>query len=303
VWTSESDLAFTTLKEALISALVLALPDFSVQFVLETDACDHGIGAVLLQNDHPLAFVSKALGPRNRGLSTYEKEYMAVLLAVQQWRSYLQHSEFLIKTDHANLAHLTDQCLHTPWQHKVFTKLMGLQYRISYKKGVENRVADALSRRPHPEMESFAISSARPAWILAIVDAYQQDATALALLQRLAVHQDSANSFTLRDGIIRKKNRIWLPSECQLQQQIIQEFHASPMSGHSGIPVTLRRLKQVFAWKGMAQSVHDFVSKCFTCQQAKPDCAKYPGLLQPLPVPAAAWQVISLDFIEGLPRS
>jgi hypothetical protein len=47
------------------------------------------------------------------------------------------------------------------------------------------------------------------------------------------------------------------------------------MGGHSGILVTLRRLKQVFAWKGMAQSVHDFVSKCFTCQQAKPDRAKY----------------------------
>jgi hypothetical protein len=127
---------------------------------------------------------------------------MAIMLAVQQWRAYLQHGEFLIKTDHASLAHLTDQPLHTPWQHKVFTKLMGLQYRILHKKGVENRVVDALSRRPHPDMESFAISCARPAWILAIVDAYQQDATALALLQRLAVHQDSADVFTLRDGIL-----------------------------------------------------------------------------------------------------
>jgi hypothetical protein len=51
---------------------------------------------------------------------------MAILLAVQQWRAYLQHNGFLIRTDHASLAHLTDQRLHTPWQHKVFTKLMGL---------------------------------------------------------------------------------------------------------------------------------------------------------------------------------
>jgi hypothetical protein len=128
VWTPESQLAFDTLKSALISALVLALPDFQCVFEVETDACDQGIGTVLIQKDHPLAFVSKALGPRNHGLSTYEKEYMAILLAIEQWRPYLQHNEFIIRTDHASLAHLTDQCLETSWQHKVFTKLMGLQY-------------------------------------------------------------------------------------------------------------------------------------------------------------------------------
>jgi hypothetical protein len=270
---------------------------------VETDACETGIGAVLIQKDHPLAFVSKALGPKNQGLSTYEKEYMAILLAVQQWRPYLQHSEFLIKTDHASLAHLQDQRLHTPWQHKVFTKLMGLQYRIMYKKGSENRVADALSRRPHPDMESFAMSRAQPAWIMAILDAYQQDSTAKQLLQRLAISGGSEDRFSLKDGIIRKNNRIWLPPGSALQQQLIEAFHASPIGGHSGIPVTLRRLKQLFSWKGMAKSVHEFVRQCVVCQQAKPDRAKYPGLLQPLPVPDAAWQVISMDFIEGLPKS
>ena len=113
IWTSECQLAFETLKHALIIASVLALPDFNCQFVVETDACDTGIGAVLLQKEHPLAFVSRALGPRNRGLSTYEKEYMAILLAIEQWRSYLQQAEFLIRTDHASLVHLTDQRLHT----------------------------------------------------------------------------------------------------------------------------------------------------------------------------------------------
>lgn len=59
----------------------------------------------------------------------------------------------------------------------------------------------------------------------------------------------------------------------------------------------------MFAWKGMKSAVRDFVSTCITCQQAKPDRARLPGLLQPLPVPTAAWQVVSLDFVEGLPRS
>jgi len=180
---------------------------------------------------------------------------------------------------------------------------MGMQYRIVYKKGSENRVADALSRRPHPESELYAISRCQPNWILAILDAYQQDVQATSLLQHLSIAPGLNDPFTLRDGIIRKKGSIWLPANCTLQEQLLREFQATPMGGHSGVPVTLRRIKQLFVWKGMAKAVHRFVQSCVVCQQAKPDRAKYPGLLQPLPVPESAWQIISMDFIEGLPRS
>ena len=100
VWTLAAETAFQVLKQALISAPVLALPDFKEPFVIDTDACDMGIGAVLSQKGHPVAYVSRALGPRNRTLSVYEKEYLAILLAVQQWRPYLQTREFIIRTDH-----------------------------------------------------------------------------------------------------------------------------------------------------------------------------------------------------------
>jgi hypothetical protein len=86
----------------------------------------------------------KALGPKLQGLSTYEKEYVVVLLAVEQWRSYLQLSEFIIVTDHKSLLHLNEQRLHTPWQQKVFTKLLGLSYKVLYKKSQESRVVDAV---------------------------------------------------------------------------------------------------------------------------------------------------------------
>uniref|UniRef100_A0A453IML0 Reverse transcriptase RNase H-like domain-containing protein n=1 Tax=Aegilops tauschii subsp. strangulata TaxID=200361 RepID=A0A453IML0_AEGTS len=90
--------------------------------------------------------MSKALSPRYQGLSTYEKEYLAVIVAVDQWRPYLQHAEFTILTDQRSLTHLTEQRLTTPWQQRAFTKLLGLQYTIKYKKGAENTAADALSR-------------------------------------------------------------------------------------------------------------------------------------------------------------
>jgi hypothetical protein len=75
------------------------------------------------------------------------------------------------------------------------------------------------------------------------------------------------------------------------------------MGGHSGVPVTYTCLKQLFAWKGMKQVVHRFVTHCAVCQQAKDDKAKLPGLLQLLPVPTTLWQIISMDFIEALPPS
>jgi hypothetical protein len=89
IWTQDHQHAFHALKLVLSQALVLALPDFFKQFQVEIDASELGVEAVLMQQGHPLAFISKALGPRTRGLSVYEKEYLAILIAVEQWRAYL----------------------------------------------------------------------------------------------------------------------------------------------------------------------------------------------------------------------
>jgi hypothetical protein len=162
VWTAVTQEAFTTLQHSLVIAPVLALLDFAKPFVIETDACHVGIGVVLMQDGHPLAFVSKALGPRNISLSVYEKEYLAILLAIEQWRSYLQVQEFTIRTDQKSLTHLEGQRLHTEWQQKALTKLMGLSYKIVYKKGINNAAADSLSRMPHSSSELYAVSTGQP---------------------------------------------------------------------------------------------------------------------------------------------
>jgi len=102
-WTPLTQESFQLLQQALIQAPVLAIPDFSKPFVLETDASDLGIGAVLMQEGHPISYLSKSLSIQNQALSTYEKECMAILLAVDKWRSYLQAQEFIIRTDHRSL--------------------------------------------------------------------------------------------------------------------------------------------------------------------------------------------------------
>jgi hypothetical protein len=80
-------------------------------------------------------------------------------------------------------------------------------------------------------------------------------------------------------------------------------MHYLHWGGHSGVPVTHRRLKQLFYWKGMKSAVHNFLQTCQICLQAKPHRVCYPRKLQPLPIPNEAWEIISMDFVERLPRS
>jgi hypothetical protein len=163
-WTAQTKAAFRTLQQALVSAPVLAIPDFTKPFVIETDASDGGVGVILSQDGHPISYLSRALGPKKQGLSAYEKEFLAILLAVDHWRPYLQVQKFLIQSDHRSLASLDEQRLHTPWQRKALTKLLGLSYRIVYKPGQENGAADALSRHTNGA-ELATISVAVPKWL------------------------------------------------------------------------------------------------------------------------------------------
>ena len=81
-WSDEAKAAFQSLKDSLIQSPVLALPDFSKVFVVEVDASGYGIGVVLMQNHHPIAFISRVLNIQQQSLSTYEKELLAVVFAV-----------------------------------------------------------------------------------------------------------------------------------------------------------------------------------------------------------------------------
>jgi hypothetical protein len=88
---------------------------------METDACATGVGAVLMQHSRPVAFLSKALGPSHQHLSIYEKEFLALIMAIEKWRSYLQRQEFTIRTYHKSLSHLSEQNLQSDLQRKAVT--------------------------------------------------------------------------------------------------------------------------------------------------------------------------------------
>jgi len=198
---------------------------------------------------------------------------------------------------------LDDQRLTTPWQHKALTKLLGLSYKIIYKQGKENRVADALSRTSHAaDFEITAVSVVTTPWVQTLQEAYTQDPDTAKLLQELSIQSPSGH-YTLTKGIIYFKSRIWVGNATSIQQQILFALHASAVGGHSGYEATYHRVKRLFAWPQLKQSVKEFVAQCTVCQQAKTERVASPGLLSPLPIPNGSWKTITMDFIEGLPMS
>ncbi|GKD97123.1 putative mitochondrial protein [Tanacetum coccineum] len=113
--------------------------------IIETDTSGIGIGVVLVQRGHPIAYLNKTLSAKHQLMSTYEKEFLAVILALERWRGYLLDRHFKIKTYHFSLKYLLDQRITTLAHMKWLPKLMGFDYEIQFKKGVENVSADALS--------------------------------------------------------------------------------------------------------------------------------------------------------------
>jgi hypothetical protein len=137
-WGPPQQAAFEALKAVMSSPPLLSLPNFTKAFTLETDACASGIGAVLMQEGHPLAFFSKCLGPKNSAMSIYEKEGLAILEALKKWRHYFLGNKVIIKIDQRSLQYLGSQRLLEGIQHKLMLKLLEFDYCIEYKKGAEN---------------------------------------------------------------------------------------------------------------------------------------------------------------------
>lgn len=149
----------------------------------------------------------------------------------------------------------------------------------------------------------MAISSAQPQWLLDIKSGYSSDPMAQQLLSQLALNSEAVPLFSLVHGIIKYKNKIWLAANKELHDKVFAALHSSALGGHSRAPATLHRIKNLFYCPGMKSDILARVQSCEICQKAKPDRSKYPGLLQPIPVPPTAWDVISMDFVEGLPVS
>ncbi|XP_038972753.1 uncharacterized protein LOC103696780 isoform X1 [Phoenix dactylifera] len=301
-WNLQAEQAFHLLKQAMMTTPVLDIPNFSETFVVETDASDKGIGAVLTQGGKPVAYMSKALGVTKKGWSTYAKEMLAIMEAVRMWRPYLLGRKFQIRTDQKSLRHFLEQRVSTPEQQKWVTKLLGYEYEIVYKPEKDNSAADALSRLPE-EIALHALS--RPVFDIweEIRTANQEDHYLQQKIQQLEATPDRMKNYQFRGGILYYKDRVLIPPSSPLGVRLMEEFHNTKIGGHSGTLRTYKRISQAFYWESMKKDIQKFVAECVVCQQHKYETQVPAGLLQPLPVPTQVWEDISMDFIEGLPWS
>jgi hypothetical protein len=163
---------------------------------------------------------------------------------------------------------------------------MGLQYSVQYKKGALNGAADALSRKPVDTSLVMLATTLKPVWLDRVAASYSSDVQIQQLIQRLAGDSSADPPYSLTGGLLRWQGRLWVGPDKDLQRTIIQAFHDSPMGGHSGFPVTYRRLLSLFKWSGMKSAVKEYVQHCHICQKAKPERTLPAGLLQPLPIPS-----------------
>lgn len=129
-WDDIATAAFNRLKEVMLSAPILAIPNFRIPFVVETDASGKGLGAVLSQSQHPIAYFCKALAIRGEAKSIYEEELMAIVLAIQKWRHYLIGHYFIVWTDQRSLRFILEQREVSTEYQKWVSKLLGYDFEI-----------------------------------------------------------------------------------------------------------------------------------------------------------------------------
>jgi len=182
-------------------APVLTMPNFTKPFVLEADASGHVIGAVLMQEGRPIIFMSKTIGPKAIAISTYDKEALAIIEALKKWKHYFAASSLIIRTDQQALKHIQEQKLIEGIQHKLMIKLLGYKYTVEYKKGRENKAADALSRVKY-HLRAIFSSSAIPAWITEVTDSYKEDNKCKEIIVKLVLDPQAVPNFTLTSEVI-----------------------------------------------------------------------------------------------------
>lgn len=182
-----------------------------------------------MQDNHPIAYISKPLSLKHQGLSSYEKELLAILFAVKKWHCYMIARPFVIRTDQQSLKHMLKQKISTPLQHTWLAKLLGFDYEIVYKAGRENIVAHALSRLPETtQLATITISCMPPVLLAQIQDSWRLDVNTMHLIEALKQAVPNSN-FSWRGDIIRRRGKIVVGLDSSLRKELLDLMHRSAM--------------------------------------------------------------------------
>lgn len=335
-WGPREQEAFDELKRKITSSPVLVFPDDHKPYRVEADSSDYATGAVLsqLSSDdkwHPVAFMSKSLNEVERNYEIHDKEMLAIIRALEEWRHFLEGAEhrFEIWTDHKNLQYFMTAKKLNRRQARWSLFLASFDFSLHHRPGKRSLKPDALSRRPDHKTgkddnsdvvllkpEFFQINALRRGHVLIsgeegstlreIRQSTDYDEAVVKAVKEL--RESSASGirsleWSEEDGLVLFRGKVYVPRNKDLRRRIVKAHHDSAVVGHPGRWKTLELVARNYWWPGMTKFVAAYVAGCDMCNRTKIFPAKPVGTLMPNRVPSRRWQVVTCDLIVGLPES
>lgn len=297
VWNPKAEEAFEELKVRFTTAPILTVPDPSRQFVVEVDASNDGVGAILSQRAvkdnkmHPCAFLSRRLSPAERNYDVGNRELLAVKVALEEWRHWLEGAQppFLVWTEHKNLEYIRKAKRLNSRQARWALFFNRFNFTLSFRPGSKNGKPDVLSRLHDPEPMA-------------------KDPEPILPLNRVV----GAVTWPIEAQVKRASGESPKPSGCpsdrlfvpiSMRSQVIHWAHTSLLTCHPGVKRTVFTVRQRFWWPSLVKYITEYVVACTVCARNKTSSKPQMGLLQPLPILSRPWSDISMDFVTGLPPS
>jgi hypothetical protein len=286
-WSAESDSAFDKLKQALAANVVLQHPMTGpdVSYRLTTDASAVATGAALHQvtptTDGPIAFASQGLSEKERRLSTFDRELLAAYRAVKKFRHMIEGQTVILVTDHKPLvsAFRTKNSDLTATRQRQLSFIAELIDRVEYVRGVDNQVADALSRptcSAAPVMESEENIAISPVFTLSAVPselmaAQQSDKDIESMIRnphstslKLALVKSNSDGTLICCDVSLNRPRPIVP--VALRRQVFDALHNVC---HPGPSATIRLVTDRYVWSGARRDIRKWASECMACQASK----------------------------------